>query len=74
MCSRSQSPDWERNNLPNPVWKISHTTLDLTLEVFYEIIFKKKEKRMLISKTNPEFFNIEKQCLNPLLSLSIVFI
>jgi hypothetical protein len=31
FCSRSQSPDWERNSLPNPVWKINQTTLDLPL-------------------------------------------
>jgi len=28
--SRSQSPDWVRNNKPNPVWGIRHLMLDLT--------------------------------------------
>jgi hypothetical protein len=31
--SRSQSPDWERNNLSNPVWKINQTILNLPLSM-----------------------------------------
>ena len=39
-CSRSQSPDWERNNKPNPVWGIRHLMLDLTLDYFNIISIK----------------------------------